>query len=172
MAPRIELISLSIEMYIRAATQADTHLIFQFIQQKASFDRSIGAYQGTIQTSEAKIQTTIFGPNPFAHVLFAEKHDQPMGFALYGFRYSSFAGQPSIWLDDLYILEKSRSQGAGTALMRHLAQIASEHNCTHIAWTADARNRLGLQFYHRLGAEIVQQAGQRCYWQWTPLRTS
>lgn len=153
-------------MHIRTATPADTHLIYQFIQHKAEFDRSVGAYQGTIQTSEAKIQSTIFGPTPFAYVLFADQQDQPVGFALYGFRYSSFAGQPSIWLDDLYVAEKDRSQGAGTALMQHLAQIASSHNCTHIAWTADARNHRGLQFYYRLGAEIIKQDRNRCYWQW------
>lgn len=153
-------------MHIRAATPADTSLIYRFIQHKAEFDRSVGAYQGTLQTSEAKIQTTIFGPMLFAYVLLAEKHGQPVGFALYGFRYSSFVGQPSIWLDDLYVDEEYRSQGAGTALMKHLAQIAASHNCTHIAWTADARNHRGLQFYHRLGAKIINREENRCYWQW------
>ncbi|WP_299408083.1 GNAT family N-acetyltransferase [Acaryochloris sp. IP29b_bin.148] len=155
-------------MHIRAATQADIHLIYQFIQQKAEFDRSVGAYQGILQTSDAKIRTTIFGPTPFAYVLFCEQQNQPTGFALYGFRYSSFAGQPSIWLDDLYVAEEYRSQGAGAALMQYLAQIAASHHCTHLAWTADARNQRGLQFYHRLGAEIIKREGQRCYWKWQP----
>lgn len=154
-------------MYIRAATQADIGLIFAFIQKKAEFDRHVGAYQGTLQTSENKILTTIFRPNPFAYVLFVEQQNHPVGFALYGFRYSSFAGQPSIWLDDLYVNEMNRSQGAGAALMQQLAHIAVDHNCTHIAWTADARNKPGLRFYHRLGAEIIKQENQRCFWQWT-----
>lgn len=155
-------------MHIRAATEADTGLIFQFIQNKAEFDRSVGAYQGNLQTSETKIQATLFGPTPFAYVLLAEQSQKPIGFALYGFRYSSFAGQPNIWLDDLYIHANHRSQGAGAALMQSLAQIAANHNCTHIAWTADARNHRGLQFYHRLGATIIKQEENRCYWQWTP----
>lgn len=41
--------------------------------------------------------------------------------------------------------------------MNHLQRIARENHCTHIAWTADARNTRGLKFYCRLGAEIVQQ---------------
>lgn len=155
-------------MHIRPATPADISLIYQFIQHKAEFDRSVGAYQGTLQTSATKIQATLFCPHPFAYVLFAEQQNQPIGFALYGFRYSSFAGQPSIWLDDLYVDVDYRSQGAGAALMQQLARIASNQNCTHIAWTADARNQRGLQFYHRLGAGIIKQEGQRCYWQWQP----
>lgn len=153
-------------MNIRPATPADISLIYRFIQHKAEFDRSVGAYQGTLKTSEAKIQTTLFGPQPFAYVLFAEQQNQPIGFALYGFRYSSFAGQPSIWLDDLYVAAAHRSQGIGTAFMQQLAHIASNQNCTHIAWTADARNQRGLQFYHRLGAGMIKQEGNRCFWQW------
>jgi GNAT superfamily N-acetyltransferase len=91
-----------------------------------------------------------------------------IGFALYGFRCSSFVGQPSIWLDDLYVNEDWRSQGAGAVLMDHLAQIAKENDCTHLAWNADARNIRGLDFYYRLGAEIMEQHGNRCFLRWVP----
>ena len=151
---------------IRFAILNDTPLIFSFIQKKAEFDRNIGAYSGIIQTSEKKIKQTIFGNNPFAFVLLAENIQDAIGFALYGFRYSSFAGQPSIWLDDLYVNEEMRSKGAGGMLMNKLQQIARENNCTHLAWTADARNIRGLQFYRRLGAEITEQKGNRCFLKW------
>ena len=60
-----------------------------------------------------------------------------------------------------------RSKGAGTLLMTELQQIAYKHNCTHLAWTADARNTRGLEFYYRLGAEIIEQRQYRCFFQWT-----
>ncbi|MEO0376490.1 MAG: GNAT family N-acetyltransferase, partial [Cyanobacteria bacterium P01_A01_bin.17] len=50
----------------------------------------------------------------------------------------------------------------------HLAQIAQEHNCTHLAWTADARNTRGLQFYDRIGATVTEQRGTRCFLRWSP----
>lgn len=157
---------------IRFATSDDVPSIYQLIQAKAEFDRSVGAYSGQIQTSEAKIHQTIFNQQPFAYVLFAEsfKDNSPeiIGFALFGFRYSSFAGQPSIWLDDLYVKPSNRSQGAGGLLMARLRQIAQENNCTHLAWTADRRNTRGLNFYQRLGAEITQQTENRCWLCWTP----
>ena len=154
-------------MKLRQANSDDVSLIYRFIQQKAEFDRSVGAYAGTIQTDEAKIRDTLFDRNPYAYVLLAEDDRDSIGFALYGFRYSSFSGQPSIWLDDLYVRLSKRSQGAGTLLMRRLQQIAREHNCTHLAWTADARNTGGLKFYSRLGATISEQKQNRCFFQWT-----
>lgn len=155
-------------MKVRTATPDDVSQIFSFIQKKAEFDRNIGAFSGILQVSEDKIHKTLFGTIPFAYVLFAEISQREIGFALYGFRYSSFAGQPSIWLDDLYVDDNMRSQGAGAALMYRLAEIAKQNDCTHIAWNADARNTPGLSFYQRLGAKITEQKGNRCFLMWTP----
>ncbi|BAY93945.1 MULTISPECIES: GNAT family N-acetyltransferase [unclassified Tolypothrix] len=155
-------------MKVRNVTPDDVPMIFSFIKKKAEFDCNIGAFNGVLRVTEAKIRQTIFNQVPFAYVLFAETLEREIGFALYGFRYSSFAGQPSIWLDDLYVDEDMRSQGVGAALMSHMAQIAQQNNCTHLAWNADARNTRGLSFYHRLGAEITEQKGNRCFLIWTP----
>lgn len=155
-------------MNIRTATIEDVPLIYSFIQKKSEFDRSVGAFSGVLQVSEDKLYKTLFGSIPFSYVLFAEQASREVGFALYGFRYSSFAGQPSLWLDDLYVDNDMRSQGAGAVLMMQLAQIAKDYNCTHLAWNADARNDRGLKFYDRLGAEITEQHGHRCFLKWIP----
>ena len=155
-------------MKVRSATPDDVSLIFSFIQKKSEFDRNIGAFSGALEVSEEKIYKTLFGIIPFSYVLFAEFSGHEVGFALYGFRYSSFAGQPSIWLDDLYVDNEMRSQGAGATLMAQLTLIAKENDCTHLAWNADARNTRGLRFYDRLGAEITEQHGNRCFLRWAP----
>jgi GNAT superfamily N-acetyltransferase len=155
-------------MKVRSATPNDVSLILSFIQKKAEFDRNIGAFSGILQTSKDKTRKMLFGKIPFSYVLFAESLGLEVGFALYGFRCSSFVGQPSIWLDDLYVDENCRSQGVGALLMAQLAEIAKENDCTHLAWNADARNTRGLSFYHRLGAEITEQHGNRCFLKWVP----
>ena len=155
-------------MKVRAANPDDVSLIFSFIQKKAEFDRNIGAFSGILQISEEKIRRILFGEISYSYVLFAESSGIEIGFALYGFRCSSFIGQPSIWLDDLYVDEHRRSQGAGAVLMDQLAQIAKDNDCTHLAWNADARNIRGLSFYHRLGAKVAEQHGNRCFLIWAP----
>jgi GNAT superfamily N-acetyltransferase len=159
-------------MKVKSASPDDVPLILSFIQKKSEYDRNIGAFSGALQVSEDKIRKALFGAIPFAYVLFAEFSGREVGFALYGFRYSSFAGQPSLWLDDLYVDDEIRSQGAGAALMVQLAQIAKENDCTHLAWNADARNTDGLRFYHRLGAEVIDRHGNRCFLRWVPWTTA
>lgn len=155
-------------MKIRTATIDDVSLIFSFIQKKSEFDRNIGAFSGVLQVSEDKIRKTFFGKMPFAYALFAEHLTNEVGFALYQFRYSSFAGKASIWLDDLYVDDHIRNQGVGAALMAKLAEIAKENDCSHLGWNADARNVRGLGFYHRLGAKITEQHDNRCFFKWIP----
>lgn len=155
-------------MNIRSANFNDVSLVFSFIQKKAEFDRNIGAFSSVLRVSEEKLYKTLFATSPFAYVLFAEVSASAVGFALYGFRYSSFVGQPSLWLDDLYVDDEMRGHGAGAALMMQLAQIAKENDCTHLAWNADARNTGGLRFYHRLGAVVTEQHGHRCFLRWVP----
>ncbi|MBW4552278.1 MAG: GNAT family N-acetyltransferase [Aphanocapsa sp. GSE-SYN-MK-11-07L] len=155
-------------MQVRPAQPNEIPLIFSFIQKKAEFDRRIGAYSGRLQVTAEKLSKTLFVPIPFSYVLFAEQPTGVVGFALYGFRYSSFVGQPSLWLDDLYVDEPNRSQGTGTVLMNTLAEVAEAHDCTHLAWTADARNQRGLNFYNQIGATIAEQTGDRCLFTWNP----
>ena len=82
-----------------------------------------------------------------------------VGFALYYFRYSSFRGRPSVWLDDLYVHPHVRRQGAGRRLMGRLAELAIAADCTHIARVASASNAVGMSFSRRLGAAVVHQDG-------------
>jgi GNAT superfamily N-acetyltransferase len=162
-------------MRVREATVDDAAEILAFVRAKAEFDRELGAFAGDLGTSEELIRRHLFGPRPFAFALLAGEPSWAVGFALYYFRYSSFRGRPSIWLDDLYIHPPARRQGVGHLLMHRLAERAGAADCTHIAWLASASNDIGMSFYRRLGATLVHQTGDAVTLQIDPaelLRTS
>lgn len=142
---------------IRAAARTDASLLLAYVGKKSEFDRATGAFTGTVRTTREKIEGTLFGEPRFAHALVAEDAGGARGFALYYFRYSSFAGQPSLWLDDLYVDAEARGRGVGAALLARLVEIARGHGCTHLAWTAAAANPRGIAFYEREGAVIVSR---------------
>ncbi len=151
------------EVTTRHATQDDIPLILSFLQKKAEFDRSMGAFEGILQATEQKLYESLFSSVPFARVLLGDVLGKPIGFALYYFRYSSFAAKPSLWLDDLYVDLAVRSKGIGSVLMKTLTQIAENTNCTHMAWTASANNLRGVSFYGRIGAEIIDRKGNTLF---------
>jgi len=146
-------------MQVRETTAEDVAEILAFVRAKADFDRGLGAFDGKLGTNEELIRRHLFGPRPIAFVLLACDPGPAVGFALYYFRYSSFRGRPSLWLDDLYVHPHARRQGAGHLLMTRLAEVAAAADCTHIAWTASVSNAIGMGFYRQLGATIVHQVG-------------
>lgn len=156
----------------RLAEQSDIETILRFIQKKAAFDQSLGAFLAELETTEARLQKTLFDHPAFASVLLAEigaaESIHPVGFALYYFRYSSFAARPSLWLDDLFVDREMRGRGAGLALMQQLAALALAQDCTHMAWTASPKNAVGITFYHKLEAKIIGQQGDSLQFRWQP----
>jgi GNAT superfamily N-acetyltransferase len=144
-------------VHIRSAVLADAPLLLTYLGKKAEFDRSTAALTGTLATTRARIEATLFGEPRFAHALIAEHAGAARGFALFYFRYSSFAGRPSLWLDDLYVDIDARSLGIGAHLLARLRELAAAHGCTHLGWTASVKNPRGIAFYERAGATIVDR---------------
>jgi GNAT superfamily N-acetyltransferase len=158
------------EVDVREATIDNVAEVLSFVRAKAQFDREIGAFTGELGTSEELIRRHLFGPRPVAFALLAGRPGSAVGFALYYLRYSSFKGRPSIWLDDLYVHVSARRSGAGHVLMRRLGELAAAADCTHIAWVARATNEIGMGFYRRIGATIVEQVGNTVTLQIEPER--
>lgn len=142
----------------------DSSAIYALISLKSGFDRSMGGFNGTITTSVEKIQNTLFGTLPYAHAFIAKESGLSVGFALYHFRYSSFSGKPSVWLDDIYIIDEARSKGIGAELMAHLMLEAQNHDCSHISWTVSPHNVRGIKFYENLGAIVERMEGTRPFY--------
>jgi GNAT superfamily N-acetyltransferase len=137
---------------IREANRQDTPLILGFIRKKAAFD----GVPDWVEATEEKLASELFGPRPVAFVLFAEAGGKVVGFAIYFLTFSSFLARPGIWLDDLFVDESARGQGAGKALLTHLAKLAEERGYGRIEWVTAVHNASGLAFYQRNGAKVQE----------------
>lgn len=76
-----------------------------------------------------------------------------VGYALYFFSYSSFVAKPSLYLEDLFVLEEYRKRGVGFALFRRCVDEAIAKGCGRMEWSVLTWNRRAMEFYERLGAE-------------------
>ncbi|MCU0565190.1 MAG: GNAT family N-acetyltransferase [Oculatellaceae cyanobacterium Prado106] len=115
---------LSSTILIRPVEKDEVSILLDLIHQKAAFDQQMDSGCTPLSATVEKLEQTLFGDRPFAQTLLVECDRTLVGFALYYFRYSSFAAQPSLWLDDLYLNEQVRGQGIGTRLMMELMAIA------------------------------------------------
>ena len=133
---------------IEKATIDDVPLILQFIRELAEYEKLLDR----VTTTEEVLRETLFGPRPAAEVLLAYQTNEPVGFAIYFFNYSTFMGRPGLYLEDLFVRPAVRGRGFGRALLAHLAKIAIERNCGRMEWAVLDWNEPAIGFYKRLGA--------------------
>ncbi len=75
-----------------------------------------------------------------------------VGYALYFYTYSSFVAKPSLYLEDLFVLEEFRKHGLGFALFRRCVDEALRQGCGRMEWAVLTWNEKALRFYEKLGA--------------------
>lgn len=133
---------------IRPATPEDIPTIFHFIYELAVYEH----LENEVVATEELLNEWIFEKG-MAKVNLAFVNDEPAGFTLYCYNFSTFLGRAGIWLEDLFVLLKFRGQGIGLALMRALAKEAVDGGFGRLEWYCLDWNTPSLDFYHkRLGA--------------------
>ncbi|MEG4317434.1 MULTISPECIES: GNAT family N-acetyltransferase [unclassified Microcoleus] len=142
----------NLDIRIREAELADLESILAFVAQKSEFDGAINLLAATAE----RLQEALFCQPQLVRVLLAEVAGTAVGFALFYASYSSLLTQRCLWLDDLFVQAPLRGMGVGTALLKHLAQIAESTNCGRIEWTVNAKNPPGIAFYQKQGARILE----------------
>jgi len=117
-------------MSIRLATASDLPQVLTFIRELAVYER----LEHEVVASEAELGTALFGPRPFAEVVFACLDGTPVGFALFFHNFSTFLGKPGIYLEDLFVRPEARGLGVGKRLLAWLARTTIERGCARLDW--------------------------------------
>lgn len=136
---------------IRPAEESDVKLILQFINELGEYEK----LSHEVVATEEKLLNTIF-KNKRAVVIIGEYMDEPVGFALFFYNYSTFLGQAGIYLEDLYIKPEMRGKGFGKIMLRYLAKIAVEKDCGRLEWACLDWNEPAIDFYTKLGARQMK----------------
>jgi len=134
---------------IRKACENDCRLILDFIKDLAEYERALDE----VKTSEQDLRKALFCEHPKAFALICSIDEQPAGFALYFYNYSTWTGKFGLFLEDLYVSPNHRGSGAGKALLQHLAQIAVNSNCGRFEWNVLDWNEPSIKFYESFGAK-------------------
>ena len=92
-----------------------------------------------------------------AEVLIGEIDGAPRGFALFFHNFSTFAGKPGIYLEDLFVDPDARGSGLGKALLARLAGLAMERGCARLEWSVLDWNEPAIAFYKSLGAKAMDE---------------
>lgn len=133
---------------VRAATAADASLVHGFIRDLAQYEDLLDQ----VQASEADIARDLFGQSPRVFCDIVEADDEPVGFAVWFYSYSTFRGRHGIYLEDLFVRPEARGKGAGKALLARLAARCVDEGLARLEWAVLDWNAPAIAFYDSLGA--------------------
>jgi GNAT superfamily N-acetyltransferase len=122
--------------------------------------RELAVYENLEEFARAtpeQIRAHFFGPRPFAEAILAEVEGEPVGFAIFFGTYSTFRGQPGLYLEDIFVREEHRGRGIGRALLATVARIAVDRGCGRVEWSVLDWNEPAIGFYRALGAHPLDQ---------------
>jgi GNAT superfamily N-acetyltransferase len=141
------------DITIRSAKVNDCELILGFIQLLADYEKMSKDVVATV----ADLEATLFCDNPSAEVVIGEYQGAAVGFALFFHNYSTFLGQPGLYLEDLFVIPEARGKKVGKALLCHLAKIAVQRNCGRFEWSVLDWNQPAIDFYRSIGAVGMEE---------------
>ena len=141
------------DLVIRPATIVDVSVILQLIRELAEYERALN----DVVATEEGLREVLFGARPSAEVLLALAGEEPVGFAVFFHNFSTWLGQPGLYLEDLFVRPAERGKGYGRALLVDLAKLARERGCGRMEWAVLNWNEPAIQFYRKLGAKPMDE---------------
>jgi GNAT superfamily N-acetyltransferase len=106
----------------------------------------------------ARLRADAFAPRRrFEAALALDDAGQPIAYATWFETYSSFLAKPTIFLEDLFVIEPARRSGAGGTLFEHVRKLGQERGCGRMDWNVLDWNTPARDFYHRRNAQWMKE---------------
>ncbi|MFO0994436.1 MAG: GNAT family N-acetyltransferase [Hyphomicrobiales bacterium] len=95
-----------------------------------------------------------------------EPNGSAIGFANVSTTPFAWTGGPTLFLQDLFVLEEARGVGAGEALLKGVYDLADEIGASQVFWMVDEDNERLQGFYVRHGIRTPYLRYMRRPWPW------
>jgi GNAT superfamily N-acetyltransferase len=140
-------------LHLRRARSDEAGLVLSLVRELAEYEK----LSHEVEATEAGIAAALFGENPVLFCEIAEWAGEPVGFAVWFLNYSTFAGRPGIYLEDLFVRPAQRGKGIGKALLTHLAKRCIANGWSRLQWSVLDWNTPSIDFYKSLGAVLMDE---------------
>ena len=131
---------------IRLATENDFEAIHSLNKEFAQFIKKPEKFRISLEQMKEE-------QAHFRCLVVENETEGIIGFATTFIAWYSWIGK-SMYLDDLYIIEKYRGNGLGSKLIDEVIAMAKQENCKKVKWMVSKWNKHAIEFYKKKGAEI------------------
>ncbi len=137
---------------IRPATGADAEAMLRLIHCHAAYEH------GRASVSEAALRSALDGTPAVLAAWIAVQGGGLVGYASATVDFSTWTGQPFLYLDCLFVQDGCRGLGIGARLLAAVRAHAAERELAEIQWQTPDWNEDAIRFYRREGASFLPKA--------------
>ncbi|MBI3194060.1 MAG: GNAT family N-acetyltransferase [Ignavibacteriae bacterium] len=140
-------------IHIRPATKKDSKTFLSLINALADYEK----LKRPTRSAKQRLLEDAFGKRKRFDAFLAFVNDKPVGYAIIFETYSSFLAKPTLYLEDIFILEEYRRFGIGKKFFDVLLKDARKRKCGRMEWTVLDWNLPAINFYDKLGAKKMKE---------------
>lgn len=108
------------------------------------------------QEAQQRLRRDCLSNKPKYRAYIGKLGDTPVAYIIYFFTYSSFLALPTLYLEDIFVLQEYRKKGVGEKMFSFIKQVAKQEGCGRIEFTVLKWNTSAQQFYCKNGAERLE----------------
>jgi GNAT superfamily N-acetyltransferase len=138
---------------IRRAKRADGTTFLSLINALADYEK----LKRPDAAARSRLLRDAFGTHKRFDAYLAWYNGIAVGYAIIFETYSSFVALPTLYLEDIFILEEYRSHGIGRKLFAACLGEAKLRGCGRMEWVVLNWNKPAIRFYKKIGAAHMRE---------------
>lgn len=136
-------------LVIRLAGRSDVEAIHSMIVALASETDD----RRNVKSQAQDFLTHGFGSAPLFEAMIAERAGNAVGLCLFFYSFSSWLGEPGIYVQDLYVGDEERGLGLGRRLLSAVAAHGLGRRASHLRLSVNSWNSAAKNFYDGIGMD-------------------
>ncbi len=137
------------QVVVRKAKKEDEKTLLELVSSLADYEK----LDPLDDDAKERLVEDGFGTDPRYVAYLAFEDEKAVGYALFFMTYSTFLARPTLYLEDIFVLEDHRKSGVGKKLFMECIKEAKNLGCERMEWTVLDWNIKAQGFYEKLGAK-------------------
>ena len=108
------------------------------------------------EEAKKRLRSDCLSDKPKFRAFIGKVGDKYVSYIIFFYTYSSFLGSPTLFLEDIFVLDEHRRQGVGNKMFDFLKETAKREGCGRIEFTVLKWNKLAQAFYEKNGAQRLE----------------
>ncbi|MGD0450735.1 MAG: GNAT family N-acetyltransferase [Candidatus Bathyarchaeia archaeon] len=106
--------------------------------------------------AKRRLRRDCLSDKPKYKALIGKVGEKYVSYVIFFFTYSSFLALPTLFLEDIFVLDEYRRRGVGKRMFDFLRDVAKSEGCGRIEFTVLKWNTLAQEFYEKNGAKRLE----------------